>query len=69
MKHVISSHVDDVLMAVYPKALNKIKDMIKLKFNIQESGKLKKFLRVYYEWGRDTKYSYAKMTMKRTFRY
>ena len=35
------------------------------KFNIQESGKVKKFLRVYYEWGHDAKGAYSKMTMKK----
>ena len=33
--------------------------------NIQESGKVKKFLGVYYEWVCDKKVSYAKMTMEK----
>ena len=37
--------------------------MIKLKFNIQEYGKAKKYLGVYYEWGHDAKGLYDKMTM------
>ena len=60
---VMSVHVDDFLIARKPEALEKIKEMINLKFNIQESGKLKKFLEVYYEWVRDTKVLYAKMTI------
>ena len=39
--------------------------MINLKFNIQESGKVKKFLGVYYEWVRDTKFLSEKMTMEK----
>ena len=41
--------VDDVFMTGKPKILEKIKETIKLKFNIQESGNVKNFLRVYYE--------------------
>ena len=41
----------------------KNKDIIKLKFNIQESEKVKKFLGVYYEWDCGAKGSYGKMTM------
>ena len=37
--------------------------MINLKFTIQESGKVKKLLGVYYEWGQEEKVPYAKMTM------
>ena len=39
--------------------------MIKLKFNIQDSGKVRKFIGVYYEWGRDAKGPYAKITMEK----
>ena len=45
--------------------LDKIKEKIKINFSIQFSGKVKKFLRVFYEWGRDTKGSYAKTTMEK----
>ena len=60
---VISVHLDDVLMVGNPDTLNKIKEMIKKKFNIEESVKVKKFSRVFYEWGRDVKGSYAKITL------
>ena len=59
----MSVHIDDVLMARKPETLEKIKQNIELKFNIQDSGEIKKFIRVYYEWIRDTKGSHAKMTM------
>ena len=49
------AHVYDMLMAGRPETLEKIKEMIKLKFNIQEYGKVRKFLGVYYEWGHDSK--------------
>ena len=39
--------------------------MIKLEFNIQESEKLKKFIKVYYEWVHDAKGPYAKITMQK----
>ena len=39
--------------------------MIKLKFNIQESGKAKKFNGVYYKWGHDAKGTSSKMTMEK----
>ena len=48
---VMSVHVDDVFMAGGPEILKFIKENIKEKFNISESGKVKNFLRVYYEWG------------------
>ena len=53
---------DYVFMSGKPGTLEKIKDKIKLKFSIQYYGKVKKFLGVYYEWGRDAKVSYIKMT-------
>ena len=43
-------------MAGKPETLN-----IKEKFNISESGKVKKFLGIYYKWGHDVKCTYAKM--------
>ena len=58
-------HVDNVFMAEKPGTLKKINKMIKLKFNIQESGKVKKYLGVYYEWGCDAKGSYAKMGIEK----
>ena len=65
LKLVMSVHVDDVSMAVNPEVLNIIKEKINEKFNISESGKLKKFLGVYYEWGHDAKVTYAKMNMEK----
>ena len=41
---VISIHVDGVFMAVMTDKLENIKEMIKLKFNIQESVKVRNFL-------------------------
>ena len=38
--------------------------MIKLKFNIQESGKVNKFLGVYYSWGSDSKTTMEKDVKK-----
>ena len=45
--------------------LDKIKEKIKINFSIQFSGKVKKFLRMYYEWGRDAKGLYEKTTMEK----
>ena len=61
----MSVHVDDIFMEGKPETLEKIKEKIKPNFNIQDSSKVKKFLRVYYEWGRDAKRSYKKMTMEK----
>ena len=58
---MIPIHVDDV--AGKSKTLEKIKYIIKLKFKIHESWKVKKFLVVYFEWVRDAKGSYEKMTV------
>ena len=46
---VISVHIDDVFIAGHPERLYKIKWKINLKVNIQESGKVKNILGVYYE--------------------
>ena len=48
-----------------PETLKPIKEKIKEKFNISESGKVNKFLGVYYEWGHDAKVTYAIMTMEK----
>ena len=61
----MSVHVDDVFMAGKPETLKSIKENIKEKFNISESGKIKKFLGFYYEWGHDSKGTYAKTTMEK----
>ena len=45
--------------------LDKIKEKIKINFSIQFSGKVKKFLRVFYEWGRDAKGLYKKTTTEK----
>ena len=63
----MSVHIDYVFMAGNPETLDKIKEMINLKLNIQEYGKVKKFLGVYHEWDRDAKYSYAKITTEKDF--
>ena len=52
---VMSVHVDDIFMVGRPETLENFKEIIKLKFNIQESGKVKKFIGVYYEWVNDAK--------------
>ena len=61
----MSVHIDDLLMAVNLDTLKNTKENIQKKFNIQESGKLKNFLIVYYEWVRDAKGVYAKMIMEK----
>ena len=60
-----SFHVDDVFTEGSPETLKKIKEMIKLKFKIKESRKVRKFLGVYYEWGRDSEGTYTKLTMEK----
>ena len=52
---VMSVHLDDLFIAGSPETLESIKELIKLKFNIQESIKVKKFIGVYYEWVHDYK--------------
>ena len=56
-------NVGDVFMAGRPETLENIKEMIDLKLNIQESGKIKRFIGVYYEWAHEAKCMYTKMTM------
>ena len=43
---VMFVHIDDVIMAGKPETFEKIKGMIKLNLNVQESGKAKKFIAV-----------------------
>ena len=50
-------------MAGKPGTLKNTKEKIKERFHISESKKVKKFLRVYYEWGCDAKGMYAQTTM------
>ena len=64
----MSVHVDYVFMLEKSETLEKTKYKINMEFNIQESGKVKMFLGVYYEWGRDAKGVYTKMTMKKAVR-
>ena len=52
-----------LFMAGRPETLENIKEMIDLKLNIQESGKIKRFIGVYYEWAHEAKCMYTKMTM------
>ena len=61
----MSVHVDYVLMADKTDKLKNIKEKINKKFNIQEYEKVKKFIRVYYEWGCDTKGTNEKITMEK----
>ena len=61
----MSVHLDDVFVAGSPETLESIKELIKLKFNIQESGKVKKFIGVYYEWVHGYKVLEEKITMKK----
>ena len=42
----MSVHIDDVFMAGKPDILENIKDVVKLRFNIQQSGKLRNFIGV-----------------------
>ena len=53
MELVISVRVDDLFVAGRMDTLENMKYMVKLKFNTQESNKVKNFLGVYYEWGHD----------------
>ena len=62
---MISVCVDDLFIERRMETLENIKDIIKLKFNIQESGKKKNFLEVYYNYGNDAKGPYAKITMEK----
>ena len=59
----MSVHVDGVFVEGKPYKLNKTKDIIERKFNIQYSGKVRNFFRVYHEWGRDAKGLYENMSM------
>ena len=65
---VISVHVDDLFMAKDTETLKVIKENIKDKFNISESGKINTFLGFYYEWGHYVKATYAKMNMNKYVR-
>ena len=58
--------MDGVIIDGKTETLNNTKENIKEKFNTQESRKVKKFLGVYFEWGRDAKCMYEKMTMENT---
>ena len=60
---MIPVHVNNVIISGNPETLKNSQGKIKLKLNIQESEKAKKFLGAYYELGRDEKWMYAKMTM------
>ena len=61
----MSVHVDDVFVSGSPEPLEKIQELIKLTFNIQDSGKVKKFLGVYYKLGHCDKGLYAQITMEK----
>ena len=59
----MSVHVNDIFMEGSTEKLEKIKEMINTKFEIQKSGKLKKFIVVNYKWCHYDKVPYKKMTM------
>ena len=61
----MSAHVYGIFMAGKPETLKVIKENIKEKCNISESGKVKNFLGVYYKWVHDAKVMYTKMTMEK----
>ena len=50
---MIAVYVDDCLIAGPPKALKWLKDGIRTRFNIDDMGKLKKHLGVWYDWKED----------------
>ena len=59
----MSVHVDDLFMTGGLDTLENIKDMIKLDFNIQEYGRVRNFLGVYYDLYHDYKGVYTKISM------
>ena len=59
-------HVYVVFIAGKLETLDKIKELIKLEFNIQDSKKVKKFLRAYYEWVHDEKGPHEKRKWRKT---
>ena len=61
----MSVNVDEIFMYGKRETLKSIKEKIKENFNISYSGKVKKFLGVYYEWGRNAKFTHAKMTIEK----
>ena len=64
----MSVHMDDVFISGNPDTFKNIKENIKERFNIQESGEVIKFLWVYYEWGCDVKSTYTKITIEKDVR-
>ena len=60
---VMSINVDCILMTGRLETLENIKEMIKLKFNIEYYWKVKRFLGVYCKWGHDAKGLYTKIIM------
>ena len=64
----MSVHVDDAFMEGNQDTLEKIKENIKLNFNIQDSGKVKKFFIVYCERVQDAKCLYEQMTIEKDVR-
>ena len=61
----MSVHTDGIFMAGNSETLKFIKENIKEKFNISDSGKVNKFIGAYYKWVHDTKVTYEKMTMEK----
>ena len=61
----MSVHVDDIFVDGNPETLMIINENNKRNFSMQESCKVKKFISLYNEWGRDTKGTYAKITIEK----
>ena len=62
---MMSIYIDEMFMAGKLENLEKRKELLKLKFNIQESGNVNFFLGVYYERLHDKKGPYYKITMEK----
>ena len=58
-------HVDAVFMTGKLETLKNTQENIKKKFNNSYSRKVKKFLRVYHEWGRNARGTYANITVEK----
>ena len=63
LERIISVHVDNLCMTGKPETLKNIKRNGKSEFQYSIVREVKKFLGIYYEWGRDAKGPYAKINM------
>ena len=68
LKLVVLVHVYNLFMAVNTETLRKIKEIIKLKFNIQESRKVRKFLGYTMNGFVMRKFHMKKLSWKKTLR-